>query len=108
MSSHPLFDYAETVKRQAIAPDVCRNRHRGNAESEAANLVTNKARSRAQIIGLLKEREMTADEISEKLGISVNRLSGRLSELKRDGIVVDTGERRPTRTGSPAAVVRLK
>ncbi len=96
----------EIIERGA-AQDITARKHGGNAESEEANLRTNKARDRARIITLLRERELTCEEVSLALSMPYTTCSARLSELKKDGLAVATGERRPTRSGSPAAVLRL-
>ena len=95
------------IIRAAADADVCSARHRGNAESEEANRRTNKARDRARIITLLREREMTCEEVSLALSMPYTTTSGRLAEMKRDGHAEATGERRKTRTGCWAAVLRL-
>jgi len=96
------------ILEQSAPPDVCRRKHGGNAESEAANLVTNKARDRARIISLLKDRDWTCDELEVATQMSHQTCSARLSELLKDGVAIRTGTRRPTRTGAQAGVVRLK
>ncbi len=54
-------------------------------------------------------RGVTVDELAEKWGAEVNRISGRFSELSRDGLIErreNKGKRvtRRTRSGSRAAV----
>lgn len=63
---------------------------------------------RQRIIELLFERPSTDEEIGEILGLPLNAVHPRRWQLVRDGIVVDSGERRPTRAGFPAIVWRLK
>jgi hypothetical protein len=90
--------------------DICRNRHQGNPESEAANLQTNKARDRAKVIAHITAqgaRGSTCEELSVSLGLRYTTASARCSELKADGVIVTSGERRPTQTGSMAAVLVL-
>jgi hypothetical protein len=41
------------------------------------------------------------------LGLRYTTASARCSELKADGVIVTSGERRPTQTGSMAAVLVL-
>lgn len=48
---------------------------------------------------------VTLDELSARHGVPPNTFSGRITELKNAGLVVRTGERRPTRAGSTAAVI---
>jgi len=47
----------------------------------------------------------TLDELSAEYGVAPNTFSGRFTELAGLGLVVRTGERRPTRSGSSAAVI---
>lgn len=87
--------------------DVCRNRHGGDRESEAANRRVNKTKDKALIHNLIKATQqegITLDELSILLKRAPNQISGRISELKRDGFVIANGQRRETRTGSTAKV----
>lgn len=47
----------------------------------------------------------TLDELSAEYGVAPNTFSGRFTELAGVGLVVRTGERRPTRAGSSASVI---
>lgn len=99
MTSHPtLFD---------PQPDISRRRHRGNATSEDANrkIEPKKADLRAAILKHLKwwPEGRTCKEISAALSMGYTTASARLSEMKREGLVVVTGLRR-----DGAAVVRCK
>lgn len=99
----------EQVVRSAPAepPDICRRKHGGNTESEAANLQTNKERDRARLIAELKQAPRTCYELSQITGIPYTTCSARCSELREKGTAVPTGEKRPTGTGSLAAVLGL-
>lgn len=74
--------------------DVCANRHRGNAESRAANPTREaKAQSHELILAELRLRgPMTSVELAAAMGTRVNCISGRLSELKAAGRIRKTGE----------------
>lgn len=89
--------------------DITHNRHRGNAESQSANLrvASSKEKMRAQVLEAIQRsgaRGMTCDELETLLGLTHQTCSARCSELKKDGMVQKLGTR-PTRTGSPAAVL---
>lgn len=93
--------------------DVTRNRHQGNPQSEAAHR-RNKSRSftqRITIFGVLRETwlrktdGLTVEEISRVLDMRYTAVSARVSELKREGLVMPSGKTRPTETGSQAAVI---
>lgn len=63
-----------------------------------------------QITELLREKgPQTLFEICAHLGKQKNQLSGRLTELRRDGVIEFTGERRTDpQTQASAEVYRLK
>ena len=48
----------------------------------------------------------TADEVAERLVITPFAARPRFTELKAQGLIVDTGERRPNISGRPAKVWR--
>lgn len=88
--------------------DICRNYHGGNPESEIANTRTRKAHDIDRILAYLRAHaDATCDEVEVALGMSHQTASARLAEMKRAGQVQLTGVKRRTRTGSPAAVVRI-
>lgn len=98
LTSHPtLFD---------PEPDISRRRHRANAASADANrsVEPRKSELRRKILDYLRGTEgMTCKELSAALSMGYTTASARLSELKRDLLVVVTGDRR-----DGAAVVRCK
>jgi hypothetical protein len=98
------------ASRYAVT-DVCGRKHRGSETSEAANPTReSKAEMRQRIRWYLRQCERhggTWAEISEALGIAYAN-SGRISEMKTSGEVVESGERRPTPSGHSAFVVVLK
>lgn len=88
--------------------DICQNRHRGNPESEAVfEYIASKLPARRQKVLLLIHKAgfkgLTVHEASKLLETTPNAISGRFSELKRDGLIVKRGTR-PTETGSNAGV----
>jgi len=95
--------------------DICRNYHRGNLESQEANLMAghNKGRDRTRIFQYLEANPegATCDRIEVALGMSHQTASARCSELLRDRWVVRKPrigggyERMKTRTGSFAAIL---
>ena len=113
----PLFDKPKvsdwTVKMGDEGPnhnDVCRNRHRGNPESTQAFETAVKHRVTEQqqrVLKCLRDRPegLIAEEIAGILGVTVNMISGRCSELKRDGKIYKSGTRK-TRSGCSAAILK--
>lgn len=96
--------------------DICSNRHRGSPTSVEAyhGGEGQHSRQRAWVLrqALAAGWEgVTVDELSAaataNLGreIPPNRISGRVSELKVSGDLVETGRRRRTRAGKLAAVL---
>jgi hypothetical protein len=90
--------------------DICASRHKGSEESEDAwdRIRELAAQSRRRVFRFIRSRGQygaTTDEVAAVFRVDPNAVSGRLTELKRDGLVVKSGVRRPTRSGSMAAVV---
>jgi predicted transcriptional regulator len=78
--------------------DVCANRHKGNAESKAANAKASesKVKQRELVrvwITATRERGLTCKELAHELGVGMNAISGRFSELKAAGLIEQTGRR---------------
>lgn len=88
--------------------DITRNRHKGNPESVAAFHVIKEKISASQerILNAIKRSPdgLTCDELAVMFNANPNEISGRCSELKRDGKIHKVGTR-PTRTGNSAAVL---
>jgi hypothetical protein len=108
-ASTPLFD-VPPVSRYA-PDDLCAGKHGGAETSEAVHsaIRESKERTRRRILDFLTRRGScgaTWQEISDELGIAY-ACSGRVSEMKRDGRVLESGERRLTRSGHEAFVVVL-
>jgi hypothetical protein len=91
------------------AGDICRRKHGGNRESEAAYRSPGKREMSAKIAtlySLLGLAGATPDEVAALLGLpDKNKTAPRISELKRDGILIPTNQTRKTRTGSTAKVL---
>src|SRR5215472_16366774 len=90
--------------------DPTRNYHGGNQESTEAHesIRAEKARLRARVVRYVErrgQRGATCDEIEVASGMSHQTISARCTEAKALGEVVDSGRRRPTRTGRNAAVL---
>lgn len=87
--------------------DICANRHRGNEQSIAANKAAKKSTERQQILEILNfgNANLTCEDLEKVSGISHQSCSARISELKRDGLIVKIGTR-PTKSGCQAAVYK--
>jgi hypothetical protein len=73
----------------------------------AADMASRVTGLRLAVLGAL-EQDRTADECAAVLGESVLAIRPRLTELKRLGLITDTGERRPNASGKRAIVWRLR
>ena len=80
---------------QAELFDICRTKHRGNAQSNAANPAKfSKQRDRSLVYELIRDSAgITSKEIAEVLGRPLHTFSGRISELKRDQRIAVRGAR---------------
>ncbi len=78
-----------------LIPDVCENRHKGNAESIAANPdEATKRAAHTRILDLLVDNNLTSKEIAAKLGTELHCVSGRLSELLARGDIMRVSNQR--------------
>lgn len=115
MSSQPQLGLFDTLVMQKPAlrwekRDVCANRHGGNQESAEAHerVAPGKQQMHARIYAwaLAQPAGITCDEASVAFQCSPNAISGRLSEMKALGLLRATSERRKTRSGCGARVLR--
>jgi predicted transcriptional regulator len=93
-----------------VPEDICAARHGGNAESLAAHasLLPRLAQMQTDILAEIKRRgTATCDEVEGALGLAHQTASARIAELKRDSLIVPTGERRATRRGRAAMIYRV-
>ena len=91
--------------------DICQNRHRGNRQSQSAfeSIRDDLPARRALCLALIHNaasQGLTVHELAELLETTPNAVSGRLTELKREGLICKIGTR-PTPTGGKAAVYIL-
>lgn len=93
-----------------MSADITRNFHRGNPESVEAHrsIVLTKESLRLRVVAYVRARGelgATSDEIEMGLGLPHQTVSARLTEAKAGGELVQSGLRRPTRSGRNAAVL---
>lgn len=73
--------------------------------TQAYNSINNKELKRATVYKAIKESNgLTLFELSEKLQWPVNRITGRIAELRDKCLIVDTGIKRKNPTGKSAIV----
>jgi predicted HTH transcriptional regulator len=91
--------------------DITANRHRGADTSVNAHQSTSsKIRAKHRMLILEKIREIgnaTCNEIEKFLNLTHQTASARISELKRNERIVDTGQRRLTDSKRPARVYKI-
>jgi Fic family protein len=95
--------------------DICKRKHGGNAESDEAHR-SRKPKASSQkawalkAIVTAKRKGLTVDELAEIWGVGLNAISGRFSELHKEGLIERLEDsqggrvRRDTRSGGKAAV----
>ena len=62
---------------------------------------------RSTILRFIKQRPVrgyTADEMAAKTGFEYHSVRGRFQDLKREGLIVDSGSTRTTRSNRQASV----
>lgn len=96
-----LFEFMTDINRVRNAAiqhdDVTINRHRDNAASVEANKRAKQSKSEVRRLVwdiACSLGEFTSKEIAERLGRPINTFSGRITELKIAGLVVETEHRR--------------
>jgi predicted ArsR family transcriptional regulator len=80
----------------------------GPSQNAAEAVTGTAARLRAQVLAVVKASPagISADEIAKTLNRSVLSIRPRVSELKRQGLIRETGERRRNESGMTAGVWR--
>lgn len=74
--------------------DICINRHQGNEQSITANQRANKELDRQTVLNfIVKHGRGYSKQIARYMGKPLNCISGRISELKADEVIEDTGDR---------------
>ena len=98
----PLFAAAE--QRQASYPQEPGHKHT-DTSLEAADSIAHQVNTlRAQCLDILRRASMTADEVAGALAESILTIRPRIAELRRLGMIADTGARRQNASGRNAIV----
>lgn len=88
--------------------DICQRKHRNNPESKFAFRVIKDriTASQERILNAIRMSDgLTCDEIAVMFDATPNEISGRCSELKRDGKIYKSGTRK-TRSGCSAGILK--
>ncbi len=104
-----LFDAPVVVPAQAAAPVVATTDQGKAARDETYREVkgdhsSDRMKWLCRVVAKGR-RGATLDELSSEYNVPCNTFSGRFTELAGLGLVVRTGERRATRSGSSASVI---
>ncbi len=102
-----LRDFGELF-RSFDPTDITANRHKGNEQSTAAfHVIKDKiSASKERILNAIRRSDgLTCDELAVMFNATPNEISGRCSELKRDGKIYKSGTRK-TRSGCSAAILK--
>jgi len=104
------------VKEQSASPDLIRlhlkppahhNAPAGTSGVAADRIAGHAAKQRASVLAVIVTAGATGatdSEIEHSTGMRAQSVSPRRGELRALGLVVDSGRRRPTPSGRPAAV----
>jgi hypothetical protein len=90
-----------------MRPPARRNAPPGTSDAAAERIMPHAPDARGRILAFIASRGpdgATDDEGETALGIRCQSYTPRRGELARLGLVVDSGRRRPTGSGCPAAV----
>jgi DNA-binding CsgD family transcriptional regulator len=93
--------------------DITERRHKGNEQStEAFHVIKDNLTDRERrVLSIIKlysrptSQGITAEEIADQMGVTVNTISGRCSSLKLKGKIYKSGTRK-TRSGCSAAILK--
>ena len=84
----------KTFTEDLLTDDICKNKHGGNPQSEAANLKVDKENDRTYVLRFIREHKTGyLKQIARVMGKQKNEISGRFTELKADNLIIETGER---------------
>lgn len=88
-------------------PDTPGHRRADTSVAAANALVPNLGRLQRMALEAIREAGwlgLTADELASRIGLDRSTIQPRTSELKRKGLIRDSGQRRPNATGKLAIV----
>lgn len=78
-----------------LSDDICINKHKENSASNDANKTVNKEVDRLRVLTIIKEQGQASSKmIARIMGKQLHQISGRISELKAEGVIENTGIRK--------------
>jgi len=91
-------------RRQSPPPPAHHDVDTSQAAAQAAPKTPRRRELILSIIGGQAARGCTIDELVLATGLLTQSVCPVVDSLKRDGLIIDSGQRRPTRTNTPAKV----
>jgi len=76
--------------------DICAGKHKRNPESTAAFKACNASEQRNRVLAAVQQagrHGLTCHELADRWGVSAHQISGRFSELKKQGAIRKRGTR---------------
>ena len=84
-------------------------KEKGGASEAAASVVTDTVTSmRAAVLAVIRTHPSTADEVAEKLGLSILSIRPRVSELRHFNKIAPNGQRRRNTVSGVSATVWME
>lgn len=105
-----LLPFASAPTRAPSPPAPCPGRAQTSVEAAAAVDPARSQTLRDRMLAIIRGREdgATRDELAALLGIPIQTVCPRVDELIHMGDVVQTADRRPTRSGRSAFILRAR
>ncbi len=83
-------------------------KERGGTSQDAAEIMGSVVGMREAVLSIIRTHPSTADEVAEKLGLSILSVRPRVSELRRFGKIVKNGQRRKNAISGVKAAVWME
>jgi len=106
-SSNNRTDGHQHFTPSNLTPKAHHSAPPGTSEVAAASMKPHAARQQREVLAVIvatREHGATDWEVETATGIRAQSVSPRRGELRELGLIVDSGRRRPTASGRPAAV----
>ncbi len=97
----------KTTNTPSLFPPAHHNAPAGTSEVAARGIAPRTPNDRKRVLALIRKRGalgLTDDEGERVLKMRASSYTPRRGELVSQGLIVDSGRRRPTESGRPAAV----
>lgn len=105
--SQPKREEPQRGTSLRLTPPAHHNAPPGTSNAAARQIAGHSAQQRAEVLAVIVRAGAfgaTDAEVEQATGIRAQSVSPRRGELRKLGLIVDSGQRRPTPRGRPAAV----